>query len=126
VLVNRLQRAVGFEQLDAAFFADALDAGDVVGRVAHQGLQVDELRRIETVVGFAEGSRIEDLVAVPGAAGSGQADADPVGHELEQVAVAGDDQHVHVLGGGLVAQRAEQIVGLVAVDGQERDVEGLH
>ena len=47
----------------------------------------------------------------------------PVAHQLEGVAVAAHDQHVHVVGHCLGDEGADDVVGLVAGRLQERDVE---
>ncbi len=46
--------------------------------------------------------------------------------QLERVGVAGQDDRVDPLRGGLARQRADHIVGLVALGGIDRDVEGTH
>ncbi len=46
-----------------------------------------------------------------------------LGHELDGVAVTGEDQHLHALGHGLGGERRDDVVGLVAVELHVRDVE---
>ena len=46
---NIFKRAEFFNQSRCAFLPDALDAGDIIGRVAAQSFEVDKQRRRETV-----------------------------------------------------------------------------
>src|SRR5690606_26561176 len=57
---------------------------------------------------------------------AGQLDVCMLGHQLEQVAVPGDDQHIRALLLSLWRDRADDVVRLVAFHLQDRDVERLH
>ena len=113
------ERAVFFDELLRGLFAHAGNAGDVVGGIAHQPLHVDELRGREVPLASDKVGRdalgvLDALLGVEyGGARAG---------ELESVAVAGDDQAVDALLLALEGERAQQIVGLVALQFDDADV----
>src|SRR4029077_2380198 len=99
------------------FVPDAGDAGDVVGRVAPQSLEVDQL-------GWLEAVALADLVGPVDEsvrdARAGHERLDGLRHELQAIEVAGND-------GDRVAsflseprQGAYQVVRLVTLDGVDR------
>ena len=106
------ERAVFFDELLRGLFAHAGNAGNVVGSIAHQPLHVDELRGREIPAAADKIGRdalgvLDALLCVEyGRVRAG---------ELERVAVAGDDQAVDALLFALERERAQQIVGLVAL-----------
>ena len=107
--VHPVQSAVAVQQALRRLFADSGHAGDVVGRVAHQRFEVDDLRRREPVILF-------ELCLVHqcdlGDALDREHDLCAAVDQLPAVAVACDDEHVAV---ELARERADQIVRLVAV-----------
>ncbi len=119
--VEILQCAVLGQQLDGRLVADALDAGDVVADVADEGLIVHNLIRPDAQIGHDAG-RVIDLGAAAGLA-RWEFDARVVVHQLQQVAVAGDDVYrdlvAHLPGDG-----AQHVVGLEALALQNGDVQG--
>ncbi len=92
------RRIDGAELLDerlGALRADAGNAGDVVGGVALERLQFDQLRGLKAVV-LADRGEVEALgVLYPTECGD---HVNVVIHQLQQVAVAGDDDDLHPLG----------------------------
>ncbi len=121
------------DQLPRAHFADAglaplpgggfvagiARAGDVVDGIAHQGHDVRHLLGgnthdlldflfVDEEIVFR---RVQDL----------HAPAD----QLQQVLVAGDDQDIEILLGGLARQRANDVVGLVPRNFQDGQAHGL-
>ena len=109
VVVDALQAAEFLDQRQRGLFANARHAGDVVGAVAHQALDVDELRRFQAVF-FADGGRVHRQRLAVG----GQQHGGGGVHQLQAVAVAGRQQRraaLRLAGGG---QRAQNIVGLPA------------
>ena len=107
--VHPVQSAVAVQQALRRLFADSGHAGDVVGRVAHQRFEVDDLRRREPVILF-------ELCLVHqrdlGDALDREHDLCAAVDQLPAVAVACDDEYVAVK---LARERADQIVRLVAV-----------
>ena len=104
-----MQAAEFLDQRQRGLFANARHAGDVVGAVAHQALDVDELRRFQAVF-FADGGRVHRQRLAVG----GQQHGGGGVHQLQAVAVAGRQQRRAALrfaGGG---QRAQNVVGLPA------------
>ncbi len=49
MLVHAFHAAELVKQLKRGFFANAFDSGNVVGRIAHQSFEVDDLRRTQVV-----------------------------------------------------------------------------
>ena len=123
VVVDGLDGAELHEQADGRLLADAGDAGDVVGGVAAQGLEVDELVGGEAAVALADAGLVEDKLLGHAVL---EHDADAGGDKLEDVRVAGEDKDVDVLGLRLLAEGAEEVVGLQAVELVDGDLEGLH
>ena len=81
-----LERAPLVDELRGALFADALDAGNVVARVAHKRAQIENSVRRHAK------ARLDPGRVVPTVANAIE-QRDPVGHELHQVLVGGDDRH---------------------------------
>ena len=121
-LEHRLERAELLEELRRRLVADAGDAGDVVGRVALQPDQVGhQLGRHAVALDHA-------LVVVDPRVGDparGRHHPDPVADHLVDVAVAGDDHHRDPGLARLRCERADHVVGLVAVDLDVREAERL-
>ena len=123
VLVNLLQIAPLVEQLHRALVAQPFDAGDVVGLVADDRLVVDDLDRIDAVaVADALIGVVAHHIALVGAE---HVDGDAVADELDKVAVERGDPGFDALRDGLVGERGEHIVGLVALRLEDRHAEGL-
>ena len=119
-LQQGLDRAVVVDQPAGGLVADAGDAGDVVGGVTAQRLEVDQLRGLEPVA-------LADLVGTVdervGDAAPGHQRVDGVAHQLQAVEVAADNGDVEAALLRDPGQRADHVVGLVAVDLVDRDVE---
>ena len=101
---------------------DAGDAGQVVGGLPHQRGELGVARRRHAVLG------LDGLGRHPGQVGDpahGVEHGGPLAHELERVAVTGQDQHVHVVGDRAGDQGRDDVVGLEAVLLEVRDVEGV-
>lgn len=113
VTVNVRHRAEAHEQILRRLFADARHAGDIVGAVAHECLEVDHADGVKAVLFTKALGRIFDRIRLPHA-GLDVKDMGAVGDELQAVLIAGDD--VARPTGGLAAarDRAEQVVGLPA------------
>ena len=97
-----------------ALFPDARHAGDVIGGVAHQRLDLDELLRLDAVF-FPDGGGGHRFVDGALRGGFGQNYADAVGDELQGVPVAGTKQHGVAVFLPLPGQAAQDIVRLVAL-----------
>ena len=106
--------AIFLNQTQSALFPDALDAGVVVRRVAHQGLEVDEPLRLKAVL-RPEGVGGHVLGGGAAHAGGHELDRGLVCDELEGVLVAGDDDAAPALLLAAAGDGAHQVVGLPAV-----------
>ena len=90
VAVNVRHRAEAHEQILRRLFADAGYAGDVVGAVAHERLEVDHPDGIKAVFFTKALGRVFDRIRLPHA-GLDVKDMGAVCNELQAVLVAGDD-----------------------------------
>lgn len=112
------------EEADSGFFADAAHAGDVIRGVADEGFVVYDL--IGADAEFFDHIFGGEVFGVAEGFAFGQADEDAVIHELEEVAVAGDDFDADPARGGFAGDTAEHVVGFVAVHFEAGDVEGVY
>ena len=120
--IDAVDGAVSGEELGGADLADALDAGDVVGRIAAEGQHVDHLRRRGDAPVLRELGRPDDFLLSP--ALSGLVLQDIGGDQLTVILVRGD--HVDQESGrfGAAGHRADDVVGLEALHHQHGDAEG--
>ena len=115
--IEVVQRAEGLDQGQGRLFADARHAGDVVGAVPGQGHGVNDLGRLDAEF-FFDGSGIDmDLF-------QGVPDGDPIGDQLGEILVAGDDDHREPGRGRLPGQGADEVIGLEARHFQHGDAKG--
>ena len=122
-----VEGAVVLEELCRGLFADAVDAGDVVDGVAHEGEHVDDLVGAEAGF-FHEAGSVEGQVGV-------DIEERDVGlsarrgdvEELFEVFVLGDhaDFEVGVLGAEAVDEGGEDVVGFEAGGGDHGDADFL-
>ena len=118
-----LEVAEALQQVRGRLVADARDAGDVVGGVALEPDEVrDQLRRDAVAVDHA--LAVVDLRV--GHAAARAHDPHAVVDELVGVAVARDDHHGDPALLGLLGERGDHVVGLVALDGDVAVAERLH
>ena len=118
---QRIEIAVFADQLRRRLDADARRAGHVVGRIAGERLDVDDLVGAEAEIIDDLGRADAPLLAV---AGSGVEHRDAGPDELHQVLVGRDDQHVGALRARLRRVGGDEVVGLVAVLLDRRQAEG--
>ena len=111
--VQRVDAAVLLHQRHGGLFSDARYAGDVVGAVAHQRLQIDHVDG-RKAVGLPERLRRHILRGGLAHAGGHQLHLGVVGDELEAVLIAGDHDAVPAAGLAFAADGADEVVGLVA------------
>jgi hypothetical protein len=107
------------QQAQRGLLAHAGHAGDVVDLVAHQRQVVDDQLRADAELGL-------DAVDVVDAAGHGVDQGHVRTDQLGHVLVAGGDHHVAAERCALAGQRADYIIGLHALDTQQRVTEGAH
>ena len=100
---------------------EARHARDVVGGVAHQRLQVDELERRHAPL-LHHILRIVVIDRRHALRRFRQADLDLLIRELQEVAVTGDDRHLHALLLAALRDGTEQVIRLVAALHEERNV----
>ncbi len=103
-------------QGQGGLFADALHAGDVVGRVAHQTLDLDQLQGLDAVF-LPDGIRVHgDRFAAAHGAG-GQQHRGGVADQLQAVTVSGGQIAVIFPGGAGGGQGAQDVIGFPALGG---------
>ncbi len=113
VLEHALQRPPRLQQLRGGLVADPGNAGDVVGRVALEPVEVgDQLGADAVAVDHLLGPVELGLGDPP----RGGHDLDVLVDELEGVAIAGDDRHLDAVGLGPLGERGDHVVGLEALD----------
>ncbi len=117
-----LDRSPLSHQLPGGLFAHPGNAGNVVGAVAHQAEDVDDLLGTLHPPEFAQGGEIDDVVFA--AAAPGFPHRAGLGDQLSEILVGGDHEGFEVTPGvGLPGEGADDVVGLVAVQFEDRDVE---
>ena len=102
----------------SAFFANAGHAGNVIGGIAHQGLDLDHFPGRHAVL-FANGGGVHYLINGALRGSLGQDDADLIGDELERDPVAGTDKDGIAVLLPLPGQAAQDIIRLVALHLQD-------
>ena len=112
--VQVVDALVLLDQGHGGLLPDAGDAGDVVGAVPHQGLQVDHVDGGEAVL-LLEGGLRHILGGGLPHAGGHQLHHGVVGNELQAVLVAGDHHAVPAVRLALAGDGADQVVGLPAL-----------
>ena len=110
---DTVERAVLRQPFDGGLRADLGHARHVVDAVAHQRQVIDDARGRHAELGQHAGL-VEQLVR------HGIDEPHLRVHELGQILVAGGNQHGNAGGGGLPRQGADDVVGLDAVDHDER------
>ena len=90
MVIDPVKAAEFRQQFLGGLGANAADAGNIVGGIAHQGLQVDEFFRLETVFGPEFFFVVQFSGGLAGL-GDHQLHMDVFINELQRVPVAGDD-----------------------------------
>ena len=114
LFIYAVKRAEPGDESGGRLFADAGDTGDVIGGIAHQRLDVDELARRDAVF-FGDGFRGHRGRFAAPEVGGGQQHRDGVGHQLQAVAVAGRNEAGVAPLLAAAGEGAKDIVGLVAL-----------
>ena len=114
--INALQAPELLHQRQRGLFADAAHARDIVGRVAHQALDLDELAGLDAVF-FLDRSHIHHDGLAPAHGGGRQQNGGALAHQLQAVAVSGGKKAVVLPGVTGRGQRAQDVVGLPALGG---------
>ena len=122
--VDVLHTAVLGNELGGAHFAHAFHAGHVVGGVSADGQHVNDLRGRGDAPFFAEGGAVHQFVVGPALAGlqleSVWAD------KLAVVLVGRYHVHVQAVRCELRGGRAQDVIGLEALDHEDGNVHALH
>lgn len=122
VFQHRLHARELLKQLDGCFLANARDARDVVGGVAHETLEVDDLRRRDAESSLHSGGiKPFDL----GDAFAREQRVDVVGYELQEVLVTGDNHGLHARGVGKARDGADDVIRLVLRQLQHGDAKRM-
>ena len=112
--VEVVEVAVLADQLAGGLLADQRHAGHVVDRIALQGQAIDDLPGPNPHL-------LLHRLAVGDLARLDVVGADVVVEQLEDVLILRADQHVDPVAGGLLGQRADDVVRLVAFQAQDRN-----
>jgi len=119
VLDGGLDRAIGLDQCAGALGSDARYAGYVVHAVAHQPEQVGHLaRQYAELLLDGRGVVDERLVAIA-------TQPHMLVDQLQEILVLGDDHRSDARGGGVLGERADDVVRFVALQLHHRDAHGL-
>ena len=119
VFHHAVERAVQGQPFQRRLRAALVHAGHVVDGVADQGQVIDDAVRRHAELGEHAGF-VELFVT------HRVDEHDLVVDQLRQVLVAGGNDGVHALGGGLHGQGADHVVGFHAFDHQDRPAEVAH
>ncbi len=122
VLEHRLERPVLADQLAGGLVADPGDSGDVVGAVA---LEADEVGHLLGLDPEAELDPLRGVDVHVGDPARGHHQRDVVAHELEGVAVGGDDGGLDAGLVGAVRERRDHVVRFPALELEVPVAEGL-
>ena len=114
VFIHACQRAEILNEGKGCFFTHSRDAGNVVRRVAHQAFHLDELAGPDAVF-FKYGGLVHHGGNAAAHLGAGQKHAGVGPHKLQAVPVSGCDGAFVAAGSAGGGQRAQNIVGLVAL-----------
>lgn len=95
-----------------AVFCPTPASGDVVGGIAHEREQIDDLCGLGELVFFADGGFVQCFHGC--SSPSGAAHGYVRGHELRVVLVGGKHVHVEPAGGSLLCHSAYHVIGFVA------------
>ena len=111
--IDAVHGPVVSDQLSRGLLSHLGHARHIVGGIAHQGFDLDKLKRGDPVA-LQDLGRAEIVDGGLALAGAGDPDADPVSRDLQKVPVPGDQDDVHVPGLSLSGQGPQDIVGLEA------------
>ena len=123
-LINGVDALVFLNQRHGGFLAHARHAGDIVGGIAHQGLEIDHVNRVEAVL-LAERSGRHVLGGGLSHAGGYQFDLGMVGNELQAVLIAGHHHTLPALRLALAGDGTDQVVRLITCHLIAGDVHGV-
>ena len=112
--IHTVQRAIIQQKLRCRFRADARNAWNIVRTVTHEGFQVDELFRLETVF-LPEFFFVKQRRCGLPRLGDHQLDVDISVDQLQRIPVAGDDDALPVLLRANLAHGADDVIGLPAL-----------
>ena len=122
--IDGFDALIALDEVHGGLFPDALDPGDVVAGVPHQGLEVDDVDGLKAVL-LPEGLRGHVLFGGLAHAGGHQLHPGGLRDELEGVPVPGDDDGLPPGGGVPHRDGAQKVVGLPAVQLVAGDVHGV-
>ena len=118
VLIHPFQRTEVLHEGEGGLFADAPHAWDIVGSIAHQALDLDELLGLDAVF-FADGVHIHGHGLAAAQRCGGQQHRGGVAHQLQAVAVSRGKEAVVLPGRAGGGQRAQDVVGFPAFGGDD-------
>ena len=119
--VDLLERAEGSHQVIGRLLPDAGHAGDIIGGIPHESLQVDNAFRLKAVFGTEKLRGVDNRLRLA-ALRFDEADTDTVGNQLQAVPVAGDDDALPALFLTDSAGSAQNVIRLIAGAGIAVDI----
>ena len=121
--IDPVQRAIVQQQLRRRLRADARDARDVIGAVAHQGFKINQMDGVKAVFLTEAGRVIVDRDGLRKLRGD-QLDRHMLVDQLQGIPIAGDDHAVPVRPAALLADCADHVVGFPAFAFKDGDAHG--
>ncbi len=118
--INVIERLIFFDELNCRLFTDASHARDIIGLVTDERFVIHDM--LGEYAKFFDNVLVGDEIFIV----ARKIDNGALAHELEQVAVAGDDLDTESLFGGDARHGAEHIVRFKAFHFQARNVERIH
>ena len=122
--IQGIDALILLNQIHGGLFSNARHAGNVVGGIPHQGLQVDHVNGIKPIL-LPEGLWRHILGGGLAHAGGHQLHLGAVGDELQTVLVSRDHHALPPGGLALAGDGADQVVGLPALQLVAGDVQGV-
>ena len=120
LLIKLFEAAIdSHQQAGGGLGANARNAGNVVGRVTHQRQIVDDLLR-------SDAEFLLNALDVHRATGHGVDQGNVAVHQLRHVFVTGRDHHRAAGGRAAAGQGADHVIGLDALDAQQREAKSDH
>ena len=124
LFINGVHAAIFLNKIHSGLFTHPRYAGDIVGGVSHEGLQVDHVDRFKAVL-LPESLRGHILGGGLAHAGGHQLHLGVGGDELKAVLVAGDDDAVPAGRLAFPGNGADQVIGLPPLHFIAGDVQGI-
>ena len=122
MVINFFNAAELLDKLDRRLLPDAAHAGDIIRRVAHQGLIVRDMLRADAEF-LLDRLGIEKHGIAESPSRFGVKHFNVRGDELHGIGIAGNDDGIDARLAGLLAQSAQDIIGFIFINFKDGDIE---